>query len=163
MKQRVLYRRNDHKKLLFNCLKYLLQLGSFYHLVNRPLRWIAEVRQGTLPLPAYPPSDIIIELGLQLLQSCPSHQHVFTSCFHYAILCYCDGFAFNNLLDANIQTWGRSTISPYGHIPALTRWWPFFATFVLFYSWCSKVLVSKDLNLLRRRGRCIIKPTVTWI
>lgn len=38
MKQRVLYRRNDHKKLLFNGLKYLLQLGTFYHLVNRPLR-----------------------------------------------------------------------------------------------------------------------------
>lgn len=84
MKQHVLYRRNGHKKLLFNCLKYLLQLGTFYHLVNHLLRWIAEVRQGTLPLPAYPPSDIIIELGLQLLQSFPSHQHIFTSCFHYA-------------------------------------------------------------------------------
>jgi len=89
MKQCVLYRRNDHKKLLFNCLKYLLQLGTFYHLVNRPLRWIVEVRQGTLPLPAYPPLDIIIELGLQLLQSHPSHQHIFTSCFHYAKGTFC--------------------------------------------------------------------------
>lgn len=89
MKQCVLYRRNDHKKLLFYCLKYFLQLGTFYHLVNRPLRWIVEVRQGTLPLPAYPPSGIITELGLQLLQSCPSRQHIFTSCFHYAKGAFC--------------------------------------------------------------------------
>lgn len=133
MKQRVLYRRNDHKKLLFNCLKYLLQLGTFYHLVNRPLRWIGRVRQGTLPLPAYPPSDII-ELGLQLPQSCPSHQHIFTSCFHYAKGAFCVIAVALLLIIFLMQTF-RAEGGPLFllcHIPSLIRWWPFFLP-LLFY------------------------------
>lgn len=84
MKKHVLYRRSGHKKFcLLTAQSTFCSIGTFYHLVNCPLRWIAKTRRGRHLLPAHLPWDII-STELQLLQRCGPH---LTHCYILPSLC----------------------------------------------------------------------------